>query len=154
LNKNYKIGLRGKTILLVAGVISLVLLVTSMVNYWQSRSVAEKKIIELEQSKLSLLKYEIEGQLDNHHNNLLTLSKVPPVEGIIRARENNGVDPETGDTLQQWRHRLIVIFQAFLDAHPDYQQIRYIDAAGNELVRIHHASDGIVHIVDESQLQN
>jgi len=153
-NKHQKIGLRGKTILLVAGVISLVLLVTSMVNYWQSRNVAEKKIIELEQSKLSLLKYEIEGQLDNHHKNLLTLSQVPPVEAIIRARANSGVDPENGDTLQQWKNRLIIIFQAFMNAHPNYQQIRYIDSSGDEIVRVQLTSEGLIQIVDSRNLQN
>jgi len=125
-----------------------------MVNYWQSRSVAEKKIIELEQSKLSLLKYEIEGQLDNHHKNLLTLSKVPPVEAIIRARDNNGVDPVSGNTLEQWQNRLIIIFKAFLDAHPYYHQIRYIDTAGNEIIRVQVTSKGLVYTVDVSDLQN
>jgi len=153
-NKLQQIGLRGKTILLVAGIISLVLLVTSMVNYWQSRGVAEKKIIELEQSKLSLLKYEIEQRLDNHHKNLLTLSKVPPVEAIIRARANSGVDPENDNTLQQWQQRLIIIFQAFLNTHPDYQQIRFIDAAGDEMIRVQATSDGHVEIVEARNLQN
>jgi len=152
---NYqKIGLRGKTILLVAGIISIVLLVTSMINYLQSRNVAENKIIELEQTKLSLLKYEIEGQLDNHHKNLLTLSKVPPAEGIIRARENGGVDPVSGDTLQQWKNRLIIIFQAFMNAHPDYNQIRYIDSSGAELIRVQHTPEGLIQIVDNRNLQN
>ena len=154
MKKRYKLGLQGKATLLVAGIISLVLLVTSLVNYWQARSVAEEKIIELEKSKLSLLKHEIEGELNNHHKNLLTISKVPPVEAIIRARSNNGVDPESGDTLEQWRHRLIVIFQAFLDTNSDYQQMRYIDAVGNELIRVQVTPDGVVQIINTKNLQN
>ena len=130
------------------------LTVTNLSNYWQSRSIAEEKTIELEQSKLSLLKHEIEGELENHLKNLLTLHDVPPVKAIIRARANHGIDPKNGDTLQQWRERLTVIFLAFLKTHPDYQQIRYIDVASNELVRVQITPDGSGRVVADKDLQN
>ena len=150
----FKLGLRGKTIFLLAGLISLVLIITSMTSYWQSRRITEEKVIELEQSKLFLLKEEIESGLDNHYKNLLTLRDVPPVQAIIRARANRNIDPESGDTLQQWQQRLTVIFIAFLNTHPEYQQIRYINAAGDELIRAQTGENGEVEVVADENLQN
>lgn len=125
-----------------------------MTSYWQSRRITEEKVIELEQSKLFLLKDEIESGLNNHYKNLLTLRDVPPVQAIIRSRANSNIDPESGDTLQQWRQRLEVIFIAFLNTHPEYQQIRYIDAAGDEIIRVQSGQNGEVQIVAEENLQN
>ncbi len=150
----YKLGLRGKTTLVLGGLLFFVLIIISFTSYWQSKSVAEHKVIELEQSKFSVLKHEIEGSLDHHHRNLLSLRDVPPIQAIIRARANNGIDPESGDTLQEWRQRLTTIFRAFLANHSEYQQIRYLDDAGDELVRVQVGTDGGVVVVADDALQN
>ncbi|UCB55831.1 MAG: PAS domain S-box protein [Thiotrichales bacterium] len=154
MNEHHRFGLRGKSTLVLGTLLFFSLIVTNLTSYWQSRNLAEQKIIELEQARLSLLKHEIEGTLEHHHKNLLTLLDVPPVEAIIRARANNGVDPVSGDTLQQWRERLIVIFLAMLKTHPDYQQIRYIDAAGQEQIRVQTAPDGSKLTVSDEDLQD
>ena len=124
MNNRYKLGLKGKTTLLLAGLISIVLLVTNLGNYWQSRNIAENKVIEVEQGKLSLLKREIEGNLEDYRKNLLTLIDVPPINAIIGLRANNGIDPLNDNTLKQWYQRLTVIFISFIKNHPDYYQIR------------------------------
>ncbi len=154
MNDVYKLGLRGKTTFVLGGLIFLVLIVTSFTSYWQSQNVAEQKVIELEQSKFSVLKHEIEGALNNHRKNLLSLHDVPPIQAIIRARANNSIDPKNGNTLQEWRNRLKTIFGAFLANHPEYQQIRYIAAAGDELVRVQAGADGEVIVVADDKLQN
>ena len=154
MNDRYKFGLRGKSTLVLGALLFFLLIVTNLTSYWQSRNVAEQKVIELEQARLTLIKYQIEGDLEHHHKNLLTLLDVPPIKAIIRARSNNGIDPESGDTLQQWRQRLIVIFQALLKTHPDYQQIRYIDAVGDELIRVQTTPDDGVLVVADKDLQN
>lgn len=150
----HSLGLKGKSTIILGSLLFLLLLISNFTSYWQSRNIAESKVIELEQAKLSLLSHQIEGDLRNHHNNLLTLIDVPPVAAIIRARANNGIDPENGDTLQQWRQRLIIIFQAFLKTHPEYQQIRYIDTAGKELIRVQFDHDGKLRVIAEKDLQN
>ena len=154
MNDRNKFGLRGKTTLVLGALLFFLLIVTNLTSYWQSGNVAEKKVIELELARLTLIKYQIEGDLEHHHKNLLTMHDVPPIKAILRARANNGVDPVSGDTLWQWSQRLIVIFQALLKNHPDYQQIRYIDAAGNELIRVQATPDGGVLVVDKKDLQN
>ena len=154
MDDRYKIGLRGKTTLVLGGLIFLALIITSFSNYWQSKSVAEHNVIELEQSEFSVFRHEIESTLNYHQNNLMSLHDVPPIQAIIRARANHGVDPESGDTLEMWRRRLATIFVAFLKNHPDYYQIRYIDVIGDELVRVQAVAEGGVMVVDGDKLQN
>jgi PAS domain S-box-containing protein len=150
----YKLGLRGKTTLVLGSLIFLVLMVTSFVSYWQSKKVIESIVIDLEQSKFSVLKHEIEGTLSNHHKNLMSLLDVPPIQSILRARANKGIDPENGDSLLEWRQRLMTIFSSFLKNHAEYQQIRYIDVTGNELVRIQSDVHGKVSVISDEALQN
>ena len=154
MNKGYQLGLRDKTALVLSGLIFVALLITSFISYWQSKELAEQKVIQFEQSKLSLLKHEIEDALINHNKNLLTMIDVPPIQAIIRARANNGIDPDNGDTLQQWSNRLATVFSAFLKNHPEYQQIRYINTDGDELVRVQAAAKGGPEVVPGNKLQN
>ncbi|MCU7928073.1 MAG: cache domain-containing protein [Candidatus Thiodiazotropha sp. (ex Dulcina madagascariensis)] len=152
MNNTYKLGLRGKITLSLGLMIFLSLLATSLTSYYQSQNVAKRKVMELEQSKLSLLKHGIEGALNEHRNILMSLQAVPAVQGIIRARANNGIDPISEDTLEIWLDRLSTIFTAFLLNHPQYLQLRYIDIDGNELVRVE--KNGDVKVVSGDALQN
>ena len=61
MNDRYKFGLRGKTTLALGALLFFLLIVTNLTSYWQSRNVAEKKVIELELARLTLIKYQIEG---------------------------------------------------------------------------------------------
>ncbi len=154
MKERYTLGLRGKTTLGMGGLVLLALIVTALTGYWQSKSIAEQKVLELEQSKLSVYKHEIEGALIRHRNNLFSLRDVPPIQAIVRARTNNPIDPESGDSLQEWRERLASIFTAFLSNQPPYFQVRYLDAAGNELVKVERTPQGEVVVVPELALQN
>lgn len=75
---------------------------------------------------------------DSLRQDVLFLSNIPPVPGMMRAALNRGYDPRYGNTSKVWEERLQQIFSAFSSAHPDYYQIRYIGVAdgGRELVRI------------------
>lgn len=154
MSKPYKLGLRGKSTLVLGAFLFLSLFVSNLINYWQSRNIAEAQVIEVEQGKIDLLKHAIEGALHSHHKNLLTLRDVPPIKAILRARSNNDVDPENGDTLDQWRQRLNIIFTSFIEHHTDYQQVRYIDNSGNELVRVQLTPDNTLEVVKQADLQN
>ena len=95
----------------------------------------------------------IVSYLDNISYDILFLSKVPPIQGIVRARNNKGIDPKDNSTYDVWVERLSVIFTAFMEAKPYYMQLRYFDKNGNEIVRVD--SDGLtVKIIPKEQLQN
>ena len=95
----------------------------------------------------------IVSYLDNISYDILFLSKVPPIQGIVRTRNNKGIDPKDNSTYDLWVERLSVIFTAFMEAKPYYMQLRYLDENGNEMVRVDF--DGLtIKTIPKEQLQN
>jgi PAS domain S-box-containing protein len=154
MTKSFTFGLRAKTTLVLVGLVAVVLIVISYTSNWQSRYLVETKVLELEQSKSFVLKHSIEVALLHHHQNLQSLRDTPPIQAIMRARANNGVDPISANTLVEWRQRLAVILRGFISNHPEYQQIRLIDVKGDELVRVHRIANDEVDVVSDNELQN
>ncbi|WP_158970489.1 response regulator [Paraglaciecola sp. L3A3] len=152
--KNFTFGLRAKTTLILGSLLVSALLVISYASNWQSKQLAETSLLELEQSKNLVLKDTIELVLETHRHNLLALRDVPPVQAIIRAKANNGLDPMSGDTLDDWRQRLAIILTGFVNNHAKYQQIRFIDINGNELVNVQHVLNDVVEVLADNKLQN
>ncbi len=95
-------------------------------------------------------------QSNEVHRNVAFLAGTPPIEGLIRARAHDGVDPNDGSTEKQWRERLAVIFQQLLANQPYYLQVRYVGRAdgGRELVRVERpTSAGEISRTPEQDLQ-
>ncbi|MEG4515943.1 MULTISPECIES: methyl-accepting chemotaxis protein [unclassified Microcoleus] len=93
------------------------------------------------------------NKFENLRADILFLRKTPPVQGMIRAREGNGVDKQTNSTYKDWVYRMQLTFLAMMEAKPYYMQLRYIDNSGKEIVRVD--SDGRnIQVIPESQLQN
>lgn len=114
----------------------------------------------LSKSAETVLTYEVQAEIDevdaflygvNH--DVLFMSKVPPIQGIIRARANNGTDPTDGSSYDEWVDRLQILFVDMIEEKPHYMQLRYLDEAGNELVRVDSAGSEI-QVVPDAQLQN
>lgn len=98
-------------------------------------------------------KKSINHVIETSKADVLYLSQTPPIQGIVRARENKGIDPLDRSTYSEWVKRLNIIFVSFLEARPYYYQLRYLDQNGNELVRVNSKS-GSVEVVQSSRLQN
>jgi methyl-accepting chemotaxis protein len=81
------------------------------------------------------------------------LQDVPPVQGIVRARMNNGYDEQGKSSYQQWAQRLISIYTNFGTAKPHYMQLRYINESGDEMVRVDF-DNGKAIVIPDSELQN
>ena len=96
---------------------------------------------------------KIVNNLQNISYDVLILSKSPPIQGMIRAKEGKGVDKETNSTYQNLAQRMQIIFSSMMEVKPYYMQLRYIDEKGNELVRLNFDGKNI-KIIPESQLQN
>jgi PAS domain S-box-containing protein len=154
MQKNYHLGLRGKVVLGLALLFTLSLSVTSFLSYQQSKHIIEKQVIELEDSKLSLLNHGIQNVLTEYKNTLLSLRDVPSIQVIYRARANAGIDPVSGDSLAVSEERLSNTFTAFAKNHPQYLQIRYIDETGHELVRVTSDEQGNIIESTDEKLQN
>lgn len=79
----------------------------------------------------------------------------PPIKGITRAAQNDGVDPYDDTKLSQWVYRLQTIFEGYIENNPSISQIRYIaaDQRGRELVRVERQGTNI-KAVEGERLQN
>ncbi|MEG4148104.1 methyl-accepting chemotaxis protein [Microcoleus sp. Pol12B5] len=96
---------------------------------------------------------QMTNKLENLRADILFLRKTPPVQGMIRAREGNGLDKQTNSTYKDWVYRMQLTFLSLMEAKPYYMQLRYIDNSGKEIVRVD--SDGInIKVIPDSQLQN
>jgi PAS domain-containing protein len=97
----------------------------------------------------------LDVSVDSIRRNVLVLAHLPPVQGILRAARNGGIDPEHNIPIEFWAARLREIFSSFAESNPDFFQIRYIGiaAAGRELVRVE-ARDGRVMVTPPEKLQS
>ncbi len=95
---------------------------------------------------------ELTIMFDSFISTLFSLSDTPPIQGIIRARDNGGIDIQGDSTYEQWTQRLSTIFEGVAEANPSFMQLRYLDEEGNELVRID--SDGnSARVISNESLQ-
>jgi len=96
----------------------------------------------------------IERQVDRLKSDVRFLSQIQTVDGLVRALNNNNVDPEGGISTEIWRRRLQHTFITFAAENPDLAQVRFIGMADNglELVRIER-KQGSLRIVPDDQLQ-
>lgn len=93
------------------------------------------------------------NKFENLRADILFLRKTPPVQGMIRAREGNGLDKQTNSSYKDWVYRMQLTFLSLMEAKPYYMQLRYIDNSGKEIVRVD--SDGTnIKVIPDSQLQN
>ncbi|MEG5174492.1 methyl-accepting chemotaxis protein [Microcoleus sp. B3-D7] len=93
------------------------------------------------------------NKFENLRADILFLRKTPPVQGMIRAREGNGVDKQTNSTYKDWVYRMQLTFLSLMEAKSYYMQLRYLDNSGKEIVRVD--SDGTnIKVIPDSQLQN
>lgn len=91
--------------------------------------------------------------LNNIQADVLYLSKTPPIQGMIRAEANRGIDPLDKSTYQSWVKRLEIIFFSILESRSYYDKIRFLDENGNEIVRVNNQQNKTV-IATKPELEN
>lgn len=132
-------------------------LIPVLVLGWYSSSVATNAITDLSLQLIDQQTSKTAEKIDNFLNNvsqdILFLRGMPPVSGIIRARENKGIDPEDKSSYLQWVNRLNQIFISLMESRPQYYQLRYLDEKGNEMVRIN-SEQGTITVVPPEKMQN
>lgn len=94
----------------------------------------------------------ISAFLNGVSDDILFLSKTPPIQGIIRTQADGKVNQQ-GNSDNTWVEQLQTIFTVMMEQKPHYMQLRYIDEKGNELVRVD--SDGTnIKVIPQTELQN
>lgn len=101
---------------------------------------------ELNDSHTERFRAEIQGLVNNLDNSLSVvvsdlkfLVTTPPIQGMIRARDNGGKDPKSDDSEEVWRSRLATIFSGFMKEKKHYRQLSIIWGDGRETVRVERA---------------
>ncbi|MGB0757374.1 MAG: HAMP domain-containing protein [Patescibacteria group bacterium] len=147
-----KMGLHTKIVILgIVSVIGIFVILSFFVNYTFSNVIISRELDNYQQRVL-LTRDVFELRLSQIRNDIKIISGLPPIQGIIRAQDNGGVDPLDGSSLTLWRGRLEQIFYQYATEHTDYVQMRMIDETGKELVRVDH--NGVIQIVQGNDLQD
>ncbi|MDP2596851.1 ATP-binding protein [Alteromonas stellipolaris] len=104
-------------------------------------------------SELNHRTSEIEGftqrQAAQYADNLKFLHATPPISGIPRAIENDGVDPKENTSFALWKKRLETIFIAFIENNEEVDQLRVISIDdGKEILRVERSGGKISALAD------
>lgn len=89
---------------------------------------------------------EVGAFLAGVDNDIAFVSQMPAIQGIIRSRDNDGIDPVDLSSYDEWVNRLQLIFSVLLQ-EKDFQRVKYIDENGKVLVAVetdvhsHHHDD-------------
>jgi PAS domain S-box-containing protein len=143
-------------VVLIAGLVIISIgLITIIVQNQFTQSMVERGREQLrnETARSMLIFNNIIGQLED---DTLYLANTPPIQGIIRATQNNGIDPVDNSTIEQWRARLEILFSQMIKHKKDdtYLSIRLIGIRdnGRELVRVDRTGKSI-QVIPEKKLQ-
>ncbi|MBK7404732.1 MAG: HAMP domain-containing protein [Phycisphaerales bacterium] len=152
-----RLDITGKLLVLTMGLLAVHGCITLvwMTEQFHSELVSREMAALEQDSRLASAAFE--RRIEGAGELALALADVPPIQGILRAKANGGIDPADGSTELQWRNRLGVIFRSLLSADHGVLQARYVGVAddGMELVRVERASAGAAPlVVPPEQLQH
>ncbi|MFP4009419.1 MAG: methyl-accepting chemotaxis protein [Spirulinaceae cyanobacterium] len=144
---------------LVAG-ITFPALAISVFNLISSRSYLINSVLNTMQTEGSSSEEIIELLLDNFSSDIVYLSETYAVENLTIGENINIIAGEDAADLQaqqeaarqEWLGRLNNVFLAFLQNRPYYDQLRFLDNNGQELVRVN-IQNGEATLVSQAQLQ-
>ncbi|MEX2091550.1 MAG: hypothetical protein WD971_02680, partial [Pirellulales bacterium] len=123
------LGIGTKITFLLCAIAVLASCAVGFTTYWQfSKVLVDQELREL--NSLARVKgAQFLVVVAAMRDDVRFLSGTPPVQGLIRTRQSNGIDPVDGSTEQQWRGRMATLFTEMLRAKPQYFQIRFIEVA-------------------------
>ncbi|MGB0563025.1 MAG: methyl-accepting chemotaxis protein [Spirulinaceae cyanobacterium] len=135
--------------LLLASIIVPIGVLSSYSVISANRTITEVVRAEKQGDSDKVINFYLKGLQED----LYFLSKTPPIQGIVRARENEGVDPTDESTEAEWQQRLEMIFSSFIETNETYYQLRYLNELGQEMIRVDR-HDSITQITPPDRLQN
>jgi len=124
----------------------------SIVNFYNTKNTLTSSKMKETDKQTELLSASIQAKINELKNDVQFLSATPPIQGILRSLENNGVDRQTNSNLTLWKGRLETIFREMLIAKDQYIQIRYIGLAddGKELLRVDREGKNITTALEKN----
>ncbi|MEF2072973.1 sensor histidine kinase [Consotaella aegiceratis] len=142
--------------LAMAAVVIATAVTIGLISALTLKSFVTPRALQRMELHLLVLSADMRQAVDGAGADLRALQQASGLQGILRARRDGGVDPETGWTDAVWRRQLSNLFAAELEAKRAYLQLRVIEAAHGtrEIVRVDRSGpEGEVRIVSDDELQ-
>ncbi len=90
---------------------------------------------------------QLHAHIISQNEDVTFLASVSPIQGILRATNNDGFDASHNVDGKYWQHELEEVYIAQLNSKPNYLSIRFINTQGHEIVHVGR-NDGQVTVFD------
>ncbi|MBD3670036.1 MAG: PAS domain S-box protein [Gammaproteobacteria bacterium] len=140
-----------RIILFIAGTIAITSLVLGYIYSEGSNKIILEKHNHIRLLEEKLQSYELFDSWNSARRDLRVILHSPSFTSLLTELNNDTESPQ----LSELKERLARKFISFMQASPDYMQVRLIGIAngGYEIVRVNRDANGIV-VVSEKELQN
>ena len=146
--RNRPFGIRTKLLVALMLVVLVPLVGTALYGNWFTGKIIREEVIRTSHDELTQRAQQIETFLDGINSDVRYLAHINSLDAYLQALEDHDRRQETA-----WRHQLEQDFLIFASAHPAYYQVRYLDAKGQEVVRVD-TKEGGATIIPEDRLQD
>jgi GAF domain-containing protein/HAMP domain-containing protein len=141
-------SLRNKLILTNLMTALIVVAIMGVYAVWAASSALAEQVRRDQEIMLTSIGQQLSGYLSGLEQDVFFLSRSPNLHELLAVA---GANPQAVANIRQAAEQE---FLAFAQARQIYDQIRFIDAGGNEVIRVNTNADGISRIVPEDELQN
>jgi len=141
-------SIRTKLLVAVMLVVLAPLLGTAFYGNWFTGGILKAQAIQSARNELNRRAQQIEIYLDGNKNDIRYLTHIFSLNQYLDA-----VSAGEEEAQAYWRRQLEQDLLIFSSAHPDYYQVRYLNAAGMEIARVD-TTDGRTQIVPRERLQD
>lgn len=93
------------------------------------------------------------SEYQQYRNDIEFIYELPQIKSLNRIDTNTGIDPETNISEAKLKAQTIDTFKSFIRKHPQYYQLRVLNAEGFEYIRVER-SQGFVRTVQSNDLQD
>ncbi len=124
----------------------------ALLSYQRARTGLIKLALSKVEQEATLTAKDTETFLEQFSTDILALSKAPPVQGMVRARDAGGIDPISGASYDATIDRLRQIFASTASSKKYYRSLVYMDASGEEIVRVHYEQGKVIVVSRDTRL--
>lgn len=144
-----------KFFLILLSSVLLINTITSIFFFYQTRYLSIEAALSGLRNETRILTKAFNYIHNTILDDIAIIEKTSPVKNLIKAMENNNIDPEDNSNFRDLKNRMEEIFTFILNQRSYYDHIRYIEASteGKELVRVNKNGD-FIQIVEEKDLQS
>ena len=140
--------LRNKFVLITILVAVSTMLVVGGYALWATANILIQLAVAEQRAELNSLAGDVNEFMSGVKQDLLLVSQSPGLQAYLAARRT---DNQAKSAAQQVLERELLTFAG---ARQVFDQIGFVDAAGNEVIRVQSNADGVSRLMSERQLHN